>query len=65
MSMATGSELLALALVLGAAAGGVAGVKVGGQFMGNGLAAMMGAVFALAAVLPAALCGLIVLSLLR
>jgi hypothetical protein len=47
--------LMCLAAVLAGAAGGAATrVKLGGQAMGNEIAAFMGAFFGLAAVVPAA-----------
>ena len=50
------SVLMCLAGVLAGAAGGAAtGVKIGGQAMGNPTAALMGGLFGLSAVVPAAL----------
>jgi len=49
------SVLMGLAaIVAGAAGGAAAGVKIGGDAMGNETAALMGGVFALSAVVPAA-----------
>jgi hypothetical protein len=43
------------AIVAGGAGGAATGVKLGGEAMGNETAALMGCVFGLSAVVPAAL----------
>jgi hypothetical protein len=49
------SVLMCLAAVVAGAAGGAAtGVKIGGQAMGNETAALMGGLFGISAVVPAA-----------
>lgn len=65
MDIASTLIILGLALVLSVAAGAVSGIKVGGEFLGKELAAMMGAFFAPASVLPAALVGIIFFALLK
>jgi uncharacterized membrane protein len=57
--------ILGLALVLSVAAGAVSGIKVGGEFLGKELAAMMGAFFGPTSVLPAALVGILFFALLK
>lgn len=55
------SVLLCLAAVAAGAAGGAAaGVKIGGEAMGNDVAALMGGLFGLSAVVPAALVAVVV-----
>lgn len=44
-----------LAAVCGTAGGAATGIKIGGQAMGNEMAALMGGFFGLSAVLPAAI----------
>lgn len=53
---------LALAFGLAVLAGAASGVRIGGEFLGTSLAAMMGAFFAPTAVLPAAMLGLALLA---
>ena len=52
---------LVLALVFGAGGGALGGMKLGGQFIGNKLSAMMGMTFGIIAALPGTILGLIVL----
>ena len=65
MDWLTAIELLALAIVLSAVAGVVTGIKVGGEYLGNELAAMMGAFYGPISVVPAAVLGIIVFVLLK
>jgi len=65
MDWLTAFELLILATVLSAAAGIVTGIKVGGQYLGKELAALMGAFYGPIAVIPAALVGVIIFGLLK
>jgi hypothetical protein len=57
--------LVLLALALAAAGGAISGMRIAGEFLGNGLAAMMGALFGPASVVPAAVLGLALLAWLR
>jgi len=57
--------LLALALVLAIVGGALAGIRIGGEHLGRELAAMVGAFYGPAAVLPAAIVGLIILALVQ
>ena len=57
--------LLALAGALAAGAGAAMGIVLGGKDLGRGLAAMMGAFYGPAAVLPAVAAGLIILVCVR
>jgi hypothetical protein len=55
------SVLMCLAAVLAGAAGGAAtGVKIGGEAMGNQIAACMGGFFGLSAVVPAAVVAVLI-----
>ena len=65
MDLLTAIELLVLATVLSAAAGVVTGVKVGGEFLGKELAALMGAFYGPVSVIPAALVGIVIFALLK
>lgn len=65
MTLLTAIELLVLAAMLAAVGGAAMGVKIGGEFLGKELAAMMGAFFGPASVLPATLIGIILLALLN
>jgi len=47
-----------LSLALGAAGGALTGMRIAGEFLGNGLAALMGAMFGPVSVVPAAILGL-------
>lgn len=62
MTLLTAIGLVVLALVLAMVGGGVTGARLAGRYLGNGLAAMMGAFFGPAAVVPAALLGVALLS---
>jgi hypothetical protein len=62
MTLWTGAGLVGLALVLAMLGGAVTGARLGGQYLGNGLAAMMGAFFGPAAVVPAAVIGIALLA---
>jgi hypothetical protein len=65
MNLLTEIELLVLATVLAVAGGAAMGVKIGGEFLGKQLAAMMGGFFGPTSVLPAALVGIVLLALLH
>ena len=65
MTLMMGAGLVALAAVLAMIGGAAAGITLGGKDLGNALAAMMGAFYGPAAVLPAAVVGLIILAWLR
>ena len=65
MTLLTAIGLLALALALAMAGGALAGIRIGGEHLGRELAAMMGAFYGPAAVLPAAVVGLLILTLLE
>lgn len=52
---------LALAVAFGAGGGALGGMKLGGQFIGNKLSAVMGMTFGIIAALPGIILGLIVL----
>ncbi|BBP04278.1 hypothetical protein TPL01_20300 [Sulfuriferula plumbiphila] len=65
MDLLTAIELLILSAVLAAAGGAVTGLKIGGEFLGKELAAMMGAFFGPSSVLPAVVLGIIVLAWLK
>ncbi len=65
MDILTAIELLVLATVLSAAAGIVTGIKVGGEFLGKELAALMGAFYGPIAVIPAALLGVLIFGMLK
>jgi len=62
MTFWTAIGLVALALVLGMLGGAATGARLAGKYLGNGLAAMMGAIFGPAAVVPAALLGVALLA---
>jgi hypothetical protein len=58
------SVLMCLAAVVAGAGGGAAtGIKIGGQAMGNQMAALMGGFFGLSAVAPAAVAAVLIHSL--
>ena len=57
--------LFLLAFLIALAAGAVSGMRIGAEFLGKELAAMMGAFYGPTSVLPAALVGLAILSWLR
>lgn len=57
--------LLALAGVLAAIGGAAMGIAIGGKDLGRALAAIMGAFYGPAAVLPAVAVGLIILACVR
>ena len=61
----TAVELLVLATTLSAAAGIVTRIKVGWQYAGKELAALMAAFYGPIAVIPAALLGVIIFGLLK
>ena len=65
MDLLTAIELLLFANVLSSIAGAVTGVKIGGEFLGKQLAAMMGGFYGPMAVLPAVLLGLALLFVLK
>lgn len=65
MNLLTAIELSILAALLSIAAGAIAGVKIGGEFMGKQLAAMMGGFYGPVAALPAALLGIVLLVYLK
>ncbi len=52
---------LVLAVVFGAGGGALGGIKLGGQFIGNKLSAIMGMSFGIIAALPGVILGLLVL----
>jgi hypothetical protein len=56
--------LVVLGFFLAAAGGAVTGTRIGAQYLGKELAAMMGALFG-ASVVPATVVGLLVLGLLK
>jgi hypothetical protein len=58
----TAVGLVVLALVLAMLGGAATGARIAGQYLGNGLAAMMGAFFGPAAVVPAVLLGVALLA---
>ena len=62
MTLWTAISLVGLAVVLAMAGGAAAGARLAGQYLGAGLAAMMGAFFGPAAVVPAALLGVALLA---
>jgi hypothetical protein len=62
MTVWTAIGLVCLALVLAMAGGAATGARIAGQYLGNGLAALMGAFFGPAAVVPAAVLGLALLA---
>lgn len=65
MHLLAAIELILLAAVLSIAAGAATGVKIGGEFLGKELAAMMGGFYGPVAALPAVLLGMILLFLLQ
>jgi hypothetical protein len=65
MNLLWSGGLVLLSLALGAAGGALTGMRIAGEFLGNGLAAMMGAMFGPASVVPAAVLGLTCLAWLR
>ena len=58
-------DLVLLALVVAAATGAVAGIRLAGKDLGNTLASMMGGLFGPTAVVPAAVISLIALMWLK
>jgi hypothetical protein len=62
MTLSTAAGFVGLALGLAVLGGAVAGARLGGQYLGYGLAAMMGAFFGPAAVVPAAVLGVVLLA---
>ena len=62
MTWLTAVGLVILALVLAMLGGAATGARIAGQYLGNGLAAMMGAFFGPAAVVPAVLLGVALLA---
>ena len=62
MTGLTAVGLVALALVLAMVGGAATGARIAGQYLGNGLAAMMGAFYGPAAVVPAVLLGVALLA---
>ena len=62
MSLGTSIVLVLLALALAMLGGAVTGARLAGQYLGNGLAAMLGAFFGPAAVVPAAVLGVTLLA---
>ena len=58
MNLLWGAGLVLLSLALGAAGGALTGMRIAGEFLGNGLAALMGAMFGPVSVVPAAILGL-------
>lgn len=65
MDLLTAIKLLLLVAVLSVAAGAMTGIKIGGEFLGKQLAAMMGGFYGPVAVLPAALLVLVLLCVLK
>jgi hypothetical protein len=65
MSLLWAAGLVALSFGLAAIGGAATGVRMGGEFLGNGLAALMGALFGPSVVVPAAILGLVLLARLR
>ena len=62
MTLLTAIGLVVLAWLLAMLGGAATGARLAGQYLGNGLAAMMGAFFGPAAVVPAALLGVALLA---
>jgi hypothetical protein len=65
MSPLWAAGLIVLSFGLAAISGAATGMRIGGESLGNGLAALMGALFGPAAVVPAAIAGLALLAWLR
>lgn len=65
MTVSAEIGLVVLAFTLAAAGGAVTGTRIGGQYLGKELAAMMGALFGPASVVPATVVGLLLLWLLK
>jgi uncharacterized membrane protein len=65
MNLLTAIELIILAVLLSIAAGALTGVKIGGEFLGKELAAMMGGFYGPVAAVPAVLLGIILLVYLK
>ena len=55
--------MIVAAALAGAAGGAATGVKIGGQAMGNQIAAVMGGFFGLSAVVPAAFVAVLIHSM--
>jgi hypothetical protein len=53
--------LVVLAFTLAAVGGALTGTRIGGRYLGNELAAMLGALFGPASVVPATVVGLLLL----
>jgi hypothetical protein len=64
MSISTAVGLMILALALTAVGGAVTGTRIGAQYLGRELAAMMGALFGIS-VVPAMIVGLLLLGMLK
>jgi hypothetical protein len=65
MTWLTAIGLVVLALALAMLGGAASGARIAGQYLGNALAAMMGAFYGPAAVVPAVLLGVALLALWR
>jgi hypothetical protein len=65
MSLLWATGLVVLSFGLAAIGGAATGVRIGGEFLGSGLAALMGALFGPTVVVPAAILGLVLLARLR
>jgi len=65
MTVLSAVGLVALALILAIVGGALSGMKIGGEYLGKELAAMMGAFFGPASVVPAAVLGIVILALFR
>jgi hypothetical protein len=63
INLATGLIWLAIAIPFAVAGGAIGGILLAGKDLGNQLAAMIGGLFGPAAVIPAAVLGLLVLSI--
>ena len=65
MTMWAEIGLMVLAFLLAATGGAAMGTRIGGEYLGKELAAMMGALFGPASVLPAMVVGLLLLGLFK
>ena len=62
MTLWSAAGLVGLALVFAMLGGAITGARLGGAYLGNELAAMMGAFFGPAAVVPAVVLGVALLA---
>jgi hypothetical protein len=65
MTVLTAVGLVLLGLILAIVGGAVSGMRIGGEYLGQELAAMMGAFFGPASVVPAVALGVVILALFR